>query len=368
MPWQFEHILGQAQRVADSADIKQVPAQPLVVVCKVVNLVGEHTIPHHVCMVDPGGGLLLKTGVLIPLQFRIDVSRHVPHVGDPRSRLSAPRSGIQCVFGLLVIPKVDTKMMAGVHRVFRQNLLEQGVDGQVTVQRQATATVAPQLKAQEGLGFDVLGELVRYSLQRLGVCPATVLVLLGPGLDVCIDGLDVHPLAFSHLALESHGLGNKSLGSFVVVDVGHRHAPVGSGTGRINRRRLAKRPLSFKEPETVQLPHSLVDELLHNRLRTGGRKRDVSGIPHQVGFLPRSFVEGFPVIGVSSRQRLFGFRFRLVFPSLCRLGGILGQQHRTFRNQNSQAPRPQQQDAGNKSREHSGSDSKLHGFHPNSWK
>ena len=349
MSWQFEHILGQAQRVADSADIKQVAAQPFVVVCEVVNLVGEHSISHHVCMVDPGGGLLLKTGVLIPLQFRVDVPRHVPHVGDPRSRLSAPRRGIQRVFRLLVIPKMDTKMVAGVHRVLRKNLFEQGVDGQVTVQRQATATVAPQLKPQEGLGLNVLGKLVRYSLQRLGVCPATVLVLLGPGLDVCIDGLDVHPFSLGHLVLQSHGLGNKSLGSFVVVDVGHRHAPVGSGTGRINRRRLAKRPLSLKEPETVQLPHSLVDELLHDRLRTGGRKRDVSGIPHQVGFLPRPFIEGFPVIGVPGRQRLLGFRLRLFFSSLCRFFGILGQQHRTFRHQNSQAPSPQQQDARNKS-------------------
>ena len=368
MPWQLEHIFGQAQCVTDSANVKQVATQPLVVVCKVVNLIGEHTIPHHVCVVDPGGGLLLKTGVLVPLQFRVDVSRHVPHVCDPWSRLSTPCCGVQRIFGSFVIPQMDAVMMAGMLRILRKDLLQQRVDGQVAVQRQPTPTVAPQLKPQEGLGLDVLGELVRDPFQRLGVGSATVLVLLGPRFDVRIHRLDIHPLTFGHLALEGHGLGDKPLGSFFVVDVGHRHAPVGNRTIRINRRRLAKRPLCLKEPESVQLAHPLVDEFLHDRFRTRGRKRDVPGIPHQVGFLPRPFVESFTMIGVPGWQCLFGFWLRCVIPSLRLFRGILGQQQRPTVSRDSHCQRPQQQDARDKSRRHSGTDNELHGFHPGAWK
>ena len=82
--WQFDHVAGQVVGVVDSANVDQVPHQPLVVVCEVVDLIRQHPIPHHVCVVDPRRCFLLPSRILVAFQTRKNVSGHVPHVRDPR--------------------------------------------------------------------------------------------------------------------------------------------------------------------------------------------------------------------------------------------------------------------------------------------
>ena len=117
VPGQFEHVLGQADRFAGPSHVEQVATEPFVVVSEVVDLVWQHAISHHVGVVDPGRGFLLKAGILVPFQSRINVPGHVPHVGDSRGGLSTAGGGIQRLVRLLVVPQVDTKVVAGVHRI-----------------------------------------------------------------------------------------------------------------------------------------------------------------------------------------------------------------------------------------------------------
>ena len=117
MSGQLEHILGQADRFASTSHVEQVATEPFVVVSEVVDLVWQHAISHHVGVVDPGRGFLLKAGILVPFQSRINVPGHVPHVGDSRGGLSTAGGGIQRLVRLLVVPQVDTKVVAGVHRI-----------------------------------------------------------------------------------------------------------------------------------------------------------------------------------------------------------------------------------------------------------
>ena len=51
---QFGHVFRKVQGIVDSADKDQVSNQPLVVVSEVVNLIGQHPVPHHVGVVNTG--------------------------------------------------------------------------------------------------------------------------------------------------------------------------------------------------------------------------------------------------------------------------------------------------------------------------
>ena len=82
MARQLEHVFRQAERIAHSPHRHQIPTQPLIVVSKVVDLVRQHAVAHHVSVINPGRSFLLKTGIFESLQARVNVSRHVPHVCD----------------------------------------------------------------------------------------------------------------------------------------------------------------------------------------------------------------------------------------------------------------------------------------------
>ena len=68
MTGKLDHVAGQPDGIVDTPHVNQVPDQPLVVVGKVVNLVGQHPVTNHVRMIDTGRSFLLETGILISLQ------------------------------------------------------------------------------------------------------------------------------------------------------------------------------------------------------------------------------------------------------------------------------------------------------------
>ena len=95
-------------------------------------------------------------------------------------------------------------------------------------------------------------------------------------------------------AMARNGEAGRALGVFVI---GHRHAPVGHGAIGIEQRHLTEGALGLEVPEAMKLADALLEELL----RLGGLgadwKANVACLAHEVGFLPRAFVEDFAVIG-----------------------------------------------------------------------
>ena len=178
MPRLLDHVLREGHGVVRAADVDQVADQPLGVVRVVVNLIRQHAVVHHVRMIDAGRRLLLPGGVRIALQIRIDVARHVPHVGDLRRRLATQRGRLQRPLGLLAIPEVDAVMMGRVQRLVGEDLGQHRVHRLMAVDRQTVAAVQPDLQSQKGLGFELVGILVDQPLQVADQLTAAILLVL----------------------------------------------------------------------------------------------------------------------------------------------------------------------------------------------
>ena len=100
-------------------------------------------------MVSSGGGLLSKGRVIPPFELGINVTGHVPHVGDSWSGVSELGSGIESDLGFLAIPEVNPIVVCRMHRVDGKNLLEDGIDRLMAVNREATASELPEANTQE---------------------------------------------------------------------------------------------------------------------------------------------------------------------------------------------------------------------------
>ena len=75
--------------MAHASGVAEVSSEPFVVVGKIVDAVGHHTVAHHVSMVHAGAGFLMPCGVVIAFEARENVTRHVPHVSNTRCGLAA---------------------------------------------------------------------------------------------------------------------------------------------------------------------------------------------------------------------------------------------------------------------------------------
>jgi hypothetical protein len=49
---------------------------------EVVDLVREDAVSDHLGVIDAGGGFLLPCGIAPAFEVAVDVTGHVPHVGD----------------------------------------------------------------------------------------------------------------------------------------------------------------------------------------------------------------------------------------------------------------------------------------------
>ena len=77
------------------------------------------------------------------------MTRHVPHVGNTRGGLTKFGSGIESDLGFLAIPEVNPIVVCRMHRVDGKNLLEDGIDRLMAVNREATASELPEANTQE---------------------------------------------------------------------------------------------------------------------------------------------------------------------------------------------------------------------------
>ena len=93
-----------------------------------MKLIGQNSRGLHIRVVGAGGGFLLPGGVVIALELAVGVAGHVPHVRDGRRGLAAPRRGVQRILVVLMIPKMNPRVMNRVQRLDREHLLYQGID------------------------------------------------------------------------------------------------------------------------------------------------------------------------------------------------------------------------------------------------
>ena len=109
-------LLDQVARDRDGVvhppDMAQAGAEPLVVVCVVVDLERHDPVADHVGMIDPGRAFLLIGGVGITFELGVGVAGHVPGVGDTRGGLGVKRRRLLGADRLGAVPEVDAVMMA----------------------------------------------------------------------------------------------------------------------------------------------------------------------------------------------------------------------------------------------------------------
>ena len=119
----FRHI----DAVADLTEVGEVAGEPLVVVGVVVDLVGKEKPLLQVGVIDAGGGLLLPGGVMEALFLGVDVSGHVPHVGDAGGGAAEEGGGVEGLVVAAVIPEMDGVVVGGVVGIFSEDLVEDGI-------------------------------------------------------------------------------------------------------------------------------------------------------------------------------------------------------------------------------------------------
>ena len=115
--------------MAHPACVAEVAGEPLVVVGKVMDAIGQHTIAHLQRVIDTRAGFHLPRGIMISLEPREDVPGHVPHVRDARRGLAALANGADGALGVFVIPKVNPVVVTGMHRVHFEDFADELVDG-----------------------------------------------------------------------------------------------------------------------------------------------------------------------------------------------------------------------------------------------
>ena len=80
VPGERNHVAGKGHGLAGPADGREVPAEPLVVMSEVVDLVGHDTVPHHVGVVGAGGSFLAPGGGVVALELGVDVWPDICHM------------------------------------------------------------------------------------------------------------------------------------------------------------------------------------------------------------------------------------------------------------------------------------------------
>ena len=265
----------------------------------VVDLPRQNPIADHVGVIDAGGGFLVPGGVGIALKPRIDVAGHVPHVGDTRAE-RPQRAADRAPRRLFAVPEMDAVVVGRVHRIGRKNLVQEGIDGLMARKRQI-ALELPDAHHQERLGIQVFGKLVEDIFQAAEILPFALL-LVAAGLKVRGQTIDPELFTAAGGFLLLNRFLDEALRPRRVVDVGHRQSPVSHRTIGIQGGNLPEGAFGLEKPEPVQLADALVEKLLGQGKSGRDGKMDFAGALHQIGLLPRPFVEDLPVGGMTGRH------------------------------------------------------------------
>lgn len=276
--------------------------EPLFVVGVVVNLVGLDEILDHVSVINASGGFLLPGSVVEAAKLGVDVAGHVPHVGDAGSGRAASGGGFEALFRLETIPKMDGVVMGGVIGVDGEDLIQDGLNGHGTADGGFVFAV-PNLPSEEGFGLDVVGVGLHDEFHVADAIELPFVVVPLVLFEVTLKHIDPEQLMRMGFGFSINGLSNEAAGAFLVVEVGHGHAPVGHGAVGIEFGDLPKGAFGFEEPETMELADALIEEALGERFGSGHREVDLPCAGHDVRLLAGAFVECLPMRGMA-RQRI----------------------------------------------------------------
>ena len=153
-------------------------------------------------------------------------------------------------------------MMAWVHRLDVEYILDQGGDGAVAVDGQSFPGTLPYPHGEERLGLDVVRVLINNRLEVAHHFAAAILFgLLGVG-PIVDFAVDPELLAFAGFVPAFFGFLDEALGALGVVAVGHGHAPVGDGAVGVEHCRLPETTLGLEEPKAMQLRDALREKQL----------------------------------------------------------------------------------------------------------
>ena len=224
---------------------------------------------------------------------------HVPHVGDSRSGMPELGSGIESDLSLLTVPEVDPIVVCRVHWIDSKDLLENGIDRLMAVNRQAAASELPEAHTKERTGFDVCGVILYNALEIVDQLLFTLLCVLGLAIEVVGLSVDVALVLLGGFILKFRGFFYESLGPLFIFPIGHGHSPVGHGAVRILCGNLTKCSLGFIVPEAVQLSDSLIEKLLPFFPRALNYERDFTRSLNRESRVSRALIECFSLMRVT---------------------------------------------------------------------
>ena len=188
---------------------------------------------------------------------------------------------------------MDAVMMAGMIRVLGEDGGDAFLDVIVIL---LGPYIAVEREYMKGLSFDIIGEFLGKGLISLD---ARGFPFFGVRfLQVGGHGIDPEPFAITNLFAAFHGFFDQRLGAGTVVGICHRHAPISHGMAGMNLENLTKGAFGLEIPESMQLADALVEKNLRLGGIGGDGKGNIAGGAHQIGGLPRAFIEGFTMVGM----------------------------------------------------------------------
>lgn len=225
---------------------------------------------------------------------------HVPHVGDAGSGERELGRRVQGALGLPVVPEMDAEMMRRMHRGFRQDLLEQGIDSLVAAERDLRGGVGklPDPRCEESLRLDVIGKAMDQVFEVAYHLLPPRLFIGGLAIEIVRLGGDVWLALPARLLDQALRLFDETFRAFLILPVGHRHAPVGHRTIGVMGGDLPERPLCLVIPESMKLPQPLVEVSLAVLPRGLDGNGDIASALDEAEGPARAFVEGFTLMGV----------------------------------------------------------------------
>lgn len=270
---------------------------------EVVDLVWEDAVSDHLGVIDAGGGFLLPCGVVPAFEVAVDVTGHVPHVGDAGGGGTAHGGGGEGLFGAFVVPEVDEIVVDRVEGIFCEDLLGEGVGGEVAGAFDAVAVlVAPDEADGHGAGLEVVGVVHGDAFHVFDEVAGGVLALV-----VVLLFAEEFPGAFEPCFFARGGgfegvvgdFGDEFAGAFFVFEIGHGHAPVAHEAGGVELEDGAERAFGFPVPEAVKLGDALIE--IGGDFRVGGSdwEGDVAAAWEEREAAARAFVEAVAVDGVA---------------------------------------------------------------------
>ena len=176
----------------------------------------------------------------------------------------------------------------------------------MAVDRQPAAAKLPEADAEKGSGFNVTRIVLDDAFEIVDELLLTLFGILGLTIEIVGLRIDVTAVVLRSVLLQLAGLFDEYLGPLLVFPVCQGHAPVSHRALGIPGGDLPEGPLGLVVPEAVQLPDSLVEELLSLPPGALNREGNLSGALDGQGGVSWALIEGFTLVGVPRLRLVLG--------------------------------------------------------------